>query len=620
MAQMKKMRQVLQVIVFLLAGLPSLAEAQVVLVEAESFENTGGWVIDQQFMDQMGSPFLLAHGLGVPVKDAETTVKFPATGEYQVWVRTRDWAPDNGPGRFKLSINGKTLDTTFGADEVGKWVWQKGGTVAINQSPAKVALKDLTGFEGRCDAILFVRGLPNMTAPPDDLKTLAILRKKVLGLPEIPLDAGRFDVVVVGGGMAGCCAAVSAARCGLKVAFVQDRPVLGGNNSSEVRVWLGGFIGGEPFPKNGDIVKELSPTITGYGAGGKGYEKGDQKKLAVIKAEKNITLFLNHHVLAANADNGRISSVTSKDIVSGRELRFIAPLFIDCTGDGQVGFLAGAEYRYGREGRDETGERTAPAKEDKRHMGPSNLWGAGKTAEPSPFPACSWALKMPDEYMAQQEKASKTLLTTGDWTWETGFNWDAIEEAERIRDHNFRAMYGTWDYLKNRSPNKDKYANWKLSWCGYIAGKRESRRLIGDYVLNENDLKEKRVYPDGCVTTTWAIDLHSPQPLNTKYFPGQEFRSLVAGGGNIEPYPIPFRCLYSKNIGNLMMAGRDISVTHVALGTVRVMRTTGMMGVVVGRAAYLCKKHKCQPRDLYTKHLKELKDLLARPEQLDTSK
>ena len=174
-------------------------------------------------------------------------------------------------------------------------------------------------------------------------------------------------------------------------------------------------------------------------------------------------------------------------------------------------------------------------------------------------------------------------------------------------------MYGTWDYCKNRATNKAEYAVWRLDWCAYIAGKRESRRLLGDYVLNENDIKQKKIFPDGCVTTTWSLDLHSPTPVNSQYFPGDEFRSRVAGGGRVDAYPTPFRCFYSKNVPNLMMAGRNISVTHVALGTVRVMNTIGMMGVVTGRAAGLCKKCDCLPREIYEKHLEEFLERLANP-------
>lgn len=214
-----------------------------ILIEAEAFECLGGWVIDQQFMDEMGSPFLLAHGLGHPVADAITPVIFPEAEEYRVWVRTRDWVapwktPDTPetkraqgtPGRFQVLIDGKALDTPFGT-EGADWHWQDGGTVRINKTKVTFSLHDLMGCEGRCDAILF--STDTALTPPNSLQDLAPFRTQLLGFPEKPVDAGKYDLVVVGGGIAGTCAAVSAARNGLKVAFIQDRPVLGGNNSSE---------------------------------------------------------------------------------------------------------------------------------------------------------------------------------------------------------------------------------------------------------------------------------------------------------------------------------------------------------------------------------------------------
>jgi len=202
-------------------------------------------------------------------------------------------------------------------------------------------------------------------------------------------------------------------------------------------------------------------------------------------------------------------------------------------------------------------------------------------------------------------------VTRGDWDWETGMNRNQITEIERIRDYALRVVYGNWSYLKNDCPNKERYAKRRLAWIAYIGGKRESRRLLGDVILQEQDIKQKKPYPDACVTTTWGIDLHFPRPENTEHFPGEEFRS-IARTTRIKPYPIPFRCLYSRNVPNLMMAGRDISVTHVALGTVRVQRTTGMMGEVVGMAASLCKKHAVDPRGVYQQHFDELRDLMRR--------
>ena len=258
-------------------------------------------------MDVMGSPYLLAHGLGRPVADATTEVEFPPPGAYRVWVRTKDWvaqwkAPGT-PGRFQLAVNGKPLETVFGM-EGAAWHWQDGGRVQISARRVAIALHDLTGFEGRCDALFFASD-GNFT-PPNKGPALAAFRRKCRGLPEQPQAAGEFDLVVTGGGIAGICAALSAARLGLSVALIQDRPVLGGNNSSEVRVWLQGARNKEPWPRIGDVVAELEPPRRAhYGPANTAELYEDEKKLAVVRGEPNIRLFLEHRVDGADAAAGQ---------------------------------------------------------------------------------------------------------------------------------------------------------------------------------------------------------------------------------------------------------------------------------------------------------------------------
>ena len=597
--------------------------AAAVLLEAEQFTNLGGWVVDQQFMDQMGSPYLLAHGLGAPVRDAETTAQFPAAGKYRVWVRTRDWvAPwkaPGAPGRFKLLVNGKPLSATFGT-EGADWHWQDGGTVKVGRD-AKITLHDLTGFEGRCDAVLFCRDLSFQ--PPNASSALATFRRQALGLPEAPEDGGSYDLIVVGGGIAGTSAALSATRLGLKVALVQDRPVLGGNNSSEVRVWLNGGINLPPYPHVGDIVAELEPKQRAHvGTANSADIYEDDRRLALARSEPNLTLFLEQRVNAVEAVDGVIRSVVAQHIRTARRLRISARWFADCTGDGAVGALAGADYDI----------------TEKQHMGPSNLWNVqdgGKpepfpkcecedtnavnmsfasTGKPAPFPRCPWALDLRHEAFPGRQKpnsqvAKDTLSKLGVWYWESGFDRDPITEVEWMRDQNFRAMYGAWDTLKN----VDKaYPNYKLNWAAYIAGKRESRRLLGDVVLTVDAFRTNQFFPDACFPCTWTIDLHTPSPEYEKGSEGAEFISRATHGKYQTPYWAPYRCLYSRNVTNLFMAGRDISVTHEALGPVRVMRTCGCMGEIVGMAASLCKQHECAPRAVYEQHLDELKHLMER--------
>lgn len=586
----------------LLSGLSSMTmiNSANLFIEAESFTKKGGWVVDQQFMDLMGSSYLMAHGMGEPVEDAQTEVTFPEKGTYYVYVRTYNWTSPwkdgEGPGKFSLYVGNKKLASPLGC-EGNAWMWQAAGKVTIKDVNTELRLHDLTGFDGRCDAIYFTT--EEDAVPPSDVAALEKFRREKLNLPaEAPL-AGEYDLVVVGAGIAGMSAAVSAARLGCKVALLNDRPVIGGNNSSEIRVHLGGRIEAGPYKELGNLQKEFGPTRGGNAQPADYYE--DQKKMDWLLKEKNVSLFTNYRAIAVEKEGNRITAVIAKHIETGEEKRFEAPLFSDCTGDGTIGYLAGADYRMGRESRDEFGESTAPEQADKMTMGASVQWYSEDTKKPSSFPHF--------EYGVDFNEKNCEKVTMGEWTWETGMNYDQIKDFERIRDYGLMVVYSNWSYLKNEMKENDVYKNRKLAWVAYISGKRESRRLMGDYILKEDDLRKYVVHEDGSAASTWSIDLHYPDPKNTENFPGQEFKS-IAKHINIYPYPIPYRCLYSRNIDNLFMAGRNISVTHVALGTVRVMRTTGMMGEVVGMAASICKKYQVNPRGVYQYHLPELKELM----------
>jgi hypothetical protein len=607
---------------------PAVKKPNLIFLEAEQFADTGGWDTDQQAMEQMGSAYLLAHGLGVPVKDAVTKVKVTTPGVYRIWVRTRDWvapwkAPGT-PGKFQLLVNGTPLFTIFGT-EGADWHWQDGGTVSLT-SDTTLALHDLTGFEGRCDAILFSDD-PNFT-PPNELAELTKFRRKLLGLPDEPDDGGHFDLVVVGGGIAGSSAALSAARNGLRVALVQDRPVLGGNGSSEVRVWPEGHTNQKPCTHVADIVEEL----VAEKKAGDGNAKGaaiydDARKTNLILAEPRITLLTDQRVFAVEASDGQISAVVAQHTHTARRTRLTGRLFADCTGDATVGFLAKADYEMSAE----------------NHQGMSNLWNvldvadskqvlkceckdktalamaaeAGNVA--APFPRCPWAIDLSDKPFPGrpghngQWAGKNPLDNLGGWFWESGFDQDPIANVERIRDLNLRAMYGAWDALKNVD---HLYPNHRIGWAAFIAGKRESRRLLGDVVLAVDDVRNGKVYPDAAFPCTWPIDLHAPDPKFQKGLEGQEFISQATGGKDYQyhgPYWVPYRCLYSRNISNLFMAGRDISVSHEALGPVRVMRTCGMMGEIVGKAASICVKQNVPPRGVYESHLSLLLELMKQP-------
>ncbi|MBI5691954.1 MAG: FAD-dependent oxidoreductase [Verrucomicrobia bacterium] len=571
-----------------------------VLLEAESFQNAGGWSLDTQFIDLMGSPYLLAHGLGQPVADATTTTTFPSTGKYRVWVRTKDWVAHWGapgaPGKFQVLVNGQPLGETFGTKGAA-WFWHDGGTVEVGNRQVTVALRDLTGFEGRCDAVYFTKDLGE--TPPNDSAPLSAWRKVALHLPDQPEDMGEFDLVVVGGGYGGLGSALSAARMGLKVALIQNRPVLGGNGSSEVRVWAQGLIRRGKYPHIGEMIEEFADRAKN--SPGTYEEFGDAQKEAHIRKEKNISLFLNEHVYAAETRDGRIVAVTSLNTTNSREKRFRGKFFSDCTGHGNLAHLAGAKYEI----------------EMKDLLGMSNMWIWSNASSPQNFPETPWALDltMDDFPYPKMGRADMADKGKGEWFWESGFNKHPINDLETIRDWNFRAVYGAFNAMKNKD-GKAQHPNAKLDWIAYIGGTRESRRIVGDVMLTHEDIVNKRDFPDGCVPSTWSIDLHFPKQEFAKKFPDNPFISYADHDRRVDRtfgYPIPYRCLYSVNVANLFMAGRNISVTDHALGTVRVMKTIGMMGEVVGKAASIAVRRNCTPRDVYHLHWAEMDQLLKLP-------
>ncbi|PHR92763.1 MAG: NADH-dependent oxidoreductase [Blastopirellula sp.] len=564
-------------------------QADQLLVEAESFDTHGGWKLDTQFINEMGSPYLLAHGLGQPVDSATKKVTFAEPGIYRVFVRTKDWvarwnAPGT-PGKFQLVVNGTPLKTTFGT-KGANWFWHEGGTVEVKDTNVTLELKDLTGFDGRCDAIFFTKSLTG--TPPNSGNALASWRKETLGLPQETEVLDDYDLVVIGGGYSGMGAALSAARMGCKVALIQNRPVLGGNGSSEVRVWAKGLIRRGKYPRIGEIIDEFVDHAKK--SPGTYEEFGDKLKEAIVRAEPNIDLFLNHHANEVEMNGSLIASVSAFDTKTSEVRKFVGNQYVDCTGHGTIGALAGALYDVTPKGR----------------MGMSNMWAWGEDADAPKYPETPWALDLDMKDFPYPRDHH------GQWFWESGFDKDALNDAEGIRDHNLRAVYGAFNAMKNRD-GADKHQDALLTWIAYIGGPRESRRLMGDVLLTQDDIVAKKEFKDGCVPSTWSIDLHYPKEQYAEKFSENPFISYAVHDRRVDRafgYAVPYRCFYSKNINNLFMAGRCISVTHRALGTVRVMQTCGMMGEVVGKAASLCSLHQCQPRDVYTSHWDEMVELL----------
>jgi hypothetical protein len=569
-----------------------------ILVEAERFTHKGGWVLDSQFFQQVGGNYLLAHGLGKPVENARTEVEFPEAGEYRMWVRSKNWCPGkwDAPGRFQVILNGKTVGKTFGEQSESEWGWESVGTVNIDKKKVSVELQDQTGFAGRCDAIYFSKDA--VVDLPNKPEELIQWKDELSGRATAPVSTQSFDLVVVGGGIAGCAAAIAAEKSGLKVALLQDRPLFGGNASSEIRVHTEGIHG-----KGAAILEKLDTKHWPNSSPESMLD--DEKRQRAMDEARGITQFLNYRACGVKMRGSSIVSVDARLLGSGNIYRFTAPTFIDCTGDGWLGFWAGAKYSYGRESKhtykeswDKYGELWSPEKPDNRVMGSSVMWTAHPENYASDFPEVPWALPVAKTYTS----------VDSEWFWEYSSNdRHQIHDGEAIRDHMFRAIYGTFYNTKQDPAN----ATLKMSWVAHILGKRESRRLVGDYIYTMSDAVKQRQFKDTVVEETRAVDVHYQKSLKgyiVDFISEAMFWRLEPEGSL---YYLPFRSLYSINIDNLMMAGRCFSCSHVGLGGPRVQNTTGQMGIATGYAAALCKKYDAQPRDIYKKHIVELRKMIG---------
>lgn len=403
----------------------------------------------------------------------------------------------------------------------------------------------------------------------------------------------EFDVCVIGGGMSGICAAIAAARNGARTALVHDRPVLGGNASSEIRMWICGAHG--KHNKETGILEEIQLENL-YLNPARNYSVWDAVLWSKVRFQPNLTPFLNCSCAEALMDGDAIGSVKAWQLTSQTWHTISAKLFIDCSGDSILAGLTPAEYRVGREARAEFNEDIEPETADQKTMGNSLLIQLRRTDEPQPFTAPRWAYK----FDGAQDFSYRMSGVSGHnfWWIELGGINDTIRDSEAIRDELLRVGYGVWDYLKNKADEREKATNWALEWLGSLPGKRESRRYIGDYILTQNDIRAEGKFDDMVAYGGWSMDDHHPAGL---LYPGRPTIFHPAPS----PYGIPYRCLYSKNVGNLLFAGRNISVTHAALSSTRVMATCAVIGQAAGTAAALCISQGCNPRNLDVPLLQE---------------
>ena len=403
-----------------------------------------------------------------------------------------------------------------------------------------------------------------------------------------------FDLVVVGGGLAGTCCAITAARAGLNVALVQDRPVLGGNASSEVRLWVLGATShmgnNNRWAREGGLVDEVLVENMYRNPEGNALVF-DTILLEKVALEPKITLLLNTavHEVEKNASDDTIAAVRGFCSQNSTAYELRAPLFVDASGDGIVGFLAGAAFRMGAETREEFGERFAPMADYGELLGHSMYFYSRDAGRPIKFTAPSFALK---DVTTIPRWRSFNAKETGCQLWwiEYGGRRDTVHDTEAIKWELWKVVYGVWDHIKN-SGQFPEAENLTLEWVGTIPGKRESRRFEGDYILTQQDIVEQRRHDDAVSFGGWAIDLHPADGVYSDLPGCNQWHSKGV-------YQIPYRCMYSRNVANLFLAGRTISASHVAFGSTRVMATCGHNAQAVAVAAMLCKRLSCRPRDL----------------------
>ncbi len=570
-------------------------------IEAEDFADRGSWKVETQFTHLMGSAYLIAPGVLKPIGAAKTSFDAPKGGRFAVWVRCKDWVPAHHPGRFALSVDGHRLPNVLGASGRTGWTWEKAGETELVVGSHTLALEDLSGAFARCDAILLTDDL-KMT--PADGETEA-LRASCRPQPT-PSETETFDVVVVGAGPAGICAAVAAARHGARTALVNDRSILGGNCSSEIGIGTDGASTWH-HPKAWDergIVREWNDLKR---PGEKGLSLAAER---LVADETNLVVLLNYRVVGTDATSreaGRgktIRYAEALETLTGRRIRLCGKMFVDTTGDGWLGYYAGASYRLGREAASEFNEPTdlAPAEADGMTMsGCLRSYRFEMHTEDVPFKTPAWADVLPAGFTRHPDGLESP------WWLEHPQSLDDLDGGEEARDELIRYNFAYWGWLKNASPLKEEARRAELVSVPLVNGRRESRRLVGDVVLTANDLLAGRMFDDRVAYGGWGLDVHDVEGM-------QSVDSNGWGKGTtprvVPIYSIPFRALYSKDVPNLLMAGRDISVTHLALGSTRVGGTCAVQGQAVGTAAALCVVRGLTPRRLGEAAIRELQETL----------
>lgn len=577
-------------------------------IDALDFETKGGWKEDTQFVHLMGSGYLIAADEpGVPVEDAVTRVNLPHAGLYRVWVRDRNWLRPHAPGIFTLEVGGIRNGTVLGRQPSDAWLWEIAGDYRLEKGEISLKVCDLSGYFGRFSSILITDD-PDYV-PPRETERMQRERARIKGLSTGIRFGGDYDIVVVGGGPGGVPAALAGARMGAKTLLLQDRPMLGGNGSSEIGITFDGAEVAFPRAREGGIAEEIrrlrDRETEPIGEWTRAMEQ-------LTAAEKNLSVICGQHVSDAEmAEGNRIGAVIATDTSSLEKTRYTGRIFIDCTGDAWLGYYAGAKYRIGRESAAQHGEDMAPEAADTLTMS-GCIRGGGLPfffdgEEDAPFHAPEWVPRLPEDDIEFGRVISHKARMY--WWLEAPNDYDDMWDGEETRDALFLVILGYLDHLKNHWSGRETVKKTRFRFASVINGRRESRRLIGDYVLTQDDCTEGRRFDDAVSYSGWALDIHHPKGI----YSGKEGPLYCARA--VKMPHIPFRCLYSVNIDNLLMAGRNVSVTHIALGTVRVQNTIATLGQAAGTAAALCVRYGETPRDICQHRMKQLQQQLIKDDQ-----
>ncbi|MBQ4154105.1 MAG: FAD-dependent oxidoreductase [Clostridia bacterium] len=583
---------------------------QTLWVDAAEFKNLGGWKKDSQFVRSVGQSYLIACTKpGVPVENATYSFKVEEDGVYRLHVRTKNWKFPEAPGQFALSVDDEELPNILGKMPTHKWYWEIAGDVYLEKGVHTLSAVDKTGWLSRFASIVITNDMD--FTPTPEVERMLRQRAQIKGITA-DTEELHFDFVVIGAGPGGVPAAIEAARNGLKTALISGRPTIGGNASDEGTIGLDGAACRNREAWEGGIANEIRNLhIT--------KKLSWQRSMETLcEREENLTIFVNELCIDAESENNHIVSATTVNTNTLLKKKFSADFFCDCSGDGWLGYYAGAVYHIGREAKWQYGEDFAPDNPDTLSMSGClcdeqpgmphmRVFKTSMNNTPTPFTAPDWAIKLPEGEALHRKVAQ---LDHAEWWLENSNDHDDVWDDEFARDEMIRLGVGYFNWLKNSAPLKPELAEqiefYELRGLALHNSKRENRRLIGDYVFNQNDCVPGTTFPDAISYRGWVLDVHHPKGV----YSGKEG---VFYSNKIVPItPVPYRIIYSKNIDNLFMAGRCCSVSHIGLGSIRVESTLATLGQAAGLAASLCKKHSTTPRGIYENHITELQQLLLR--------